>query len=155
MKKLLLLLTLILISSCTYTGETTLEHQLEGPYLVTKVIDGDTADVIINGKTERLRFSGINTPETDECFYQEATDELARLILDKKVYLQQDKTNRGNYGRLLRYVYLEDLLINQHLVENGFAKAFHKYKEDTSKYELFARAEFEAIRLNKGLWKDC
>jgi len=76
MKKLLFILILILISSCTYTGETTLEHELEGPYLVTNVVDGDTADVIINGKTERLRFSGVNTPEKKECFYQEAKDEL-------------------------------------------------------------------------------
>jgi endonuclease YncB( thermonuclease family) len=102
MKKILLLLILILISSCTYTGEVTLEKPLEGPYLVTKVVDGDTADVIINGKTERLRFSGVNTPETNECYYQEATDELKKLILNKEVYLQQDKTDRGKYGRLLR-----------------------------------------------------
>lgn len=157
MKKLLFILLLILISSCTYTGETTLEteHPLEGPYLVTKVVDGDTVDVIIDGKTERLRFSGINTPETDECYYQEAKDELAKLILNKEVYIQQDKTDRGNYGRLLRYVYVDDLLVNQHLVENGFAKCYHKYKDDTSKYELLARSEFEAIRLNKGLWGSC
>jgi endonuclease YncB( thermonuclease family) len=68
MKKLLFLLILLLISSCTYTGETTLEKELEGPYLVTKVVDGDTADIVIDGVTERLRFSGINTPET-EVFY--------------------------------------------------------------------------------------
>lgn len=157
MKKLLLILILVLISSCTYIGEVTLEteHPLEGPYLVTNVIDGDTADIIIDGKTERLRFSGVNTPETDECYYQEAKDELKRLILDKKIYIQQDITNRGNYGRLLRYIYLDDLLINQHLVENGFAKCYHKYKDDTSKYRLLARSEAEAIRLQKGLWGNC
>jgi micrococcal nuclease len=156
MKKLLLLTLLILISSCTYTGQTTLEEkQLEGPYLVTKVIDGDTADIIINGKTERLRFSGVNTPETDECYYQEAKDKLKELILDKEIYIQQDKTDRGKYGRLLRYIYTDDLLVNQYLVENGYAKTYHKYKDDTSKYELLARSEAEAIRLNLGLWKNC
>ncbi len=155
MKKLLFLLILILISSCTYTGETTLEKPLEGPYLVTEVIDGDTADIIINGKIERLRFSGVNTPETDECYYQEAKDKLKELILNKEVYIQQDKTDRGKYGRLLRYIYVDDLLVNQYLVENGYAKTYHKYKDDTSKYELLARSEAEAIRLNLGLWKNC
>ncbi len=152
MKKLLFLL-ILLISSCTYTGQTTLEEKpLEGPYLVINVIDGDTADVIINGETERLRFSGINTPEKNECYYQEAKDELKKLILNKEIYIQQDKSNKGKYGRLLRYIYVNDLLINQYLVENGYAKTYHKYKEDTSKYELLARSEAEAIRLNLGLW---
>jgi len=155
MKKLLFILILILISSCTYTGETTLEHELEGPYLVTNVIDGDTADININEKSERLRFSGINTPEKNECYYLEAKNELKKLILNKEIYIQQDITDRGNYGRLLRYIYLDDLLINEHLVEEGYAKVYDKYKNDTSKYYQLKRVEAEAIRLNKGLWGNC
>jgi len=151
MKKLLIFL-LIFISSCT-TGQVILEEkQLEGPYKVTAVIDGDTADIIINGKTERLRFSGINTPEKGECYYLEAKNKLKELILNKEIYIQQDITDRGNYGRLLRYIYLDDLLINEHLVEEGYAKVYDKYKNDTSKYYQLKRVEAEAIRLNKGLW---
>jgi micrococcal nuclease len=145
----------ILISACATLETITTEYPLEGPYLVTKVVDGDTADVIINGTTERLRFSGINTPETDECFYQEATDKLSELILDKEIYLQRDISNKGNYGRLLRYIYIDDLLVNEYLVEQGYAKCYHKYKDDTSKYYQLAMAEAEAIRLNLGLWAEC
>lgn len=151
MKKLLFIL-LIFISSCT-TGQVILqEKQLDGPYLVTNVIDGDTADIIINGKTERLRFSGINTPEKNECYYQEAKDKLKELILNKEIYIQQDKTDKGKYGRLLRYIYLDDLLINEYLVEYGYARVYDKYKNDTSKYHQLKRAEVEAIKSNIGVW---
>jgi micrococcal nuclease len=97
----------------------------------------------------------FNYPETEECYYQEAKDKLRELILDKEIYIQPDRTNRGKYGRLLRYIYVDDLLVNQYLVENGYAKTYHKYKEDTSKYRQLARSEAEAIRLNLGLWGSC
>ncbi|MFH1610831.1 MAG: thermonuclease family protein [Patescibacteria group bacterium] len=152
MKKILILiLFLVFISSCT-TGNIIKEHPLEGPYLVTYVVDGDTLDININGKTERIRFSGINTPEKGECYYSGAKEKLKELTLDKEIYIQQDITNRGNYGRLLRYVYLDNILINEYLVENGYAKVYDKYKEDTSKYYQLKAAEAEAIRLNKGVW---
>jgi micrococcal nuclease len=156
MKKsiLFILLVSIFLSSCT-TEIQTEEYQLEGPYKVVAVIDGDTADIIINGTTERLRFSGINTPETGECYYQEAKDELKRLILNKSVYIQRDISNKGNYGRLLRYIYINETLVNEHLVENGFARCYHKYKEDTSKYYQLARAEAYANQSELGLWSEC
>jgi len=159
MKKSLifLLILTIFISSCT-TGQVTTEikeAKLEGPYLVTYVVDGDTADVNISGNIERIRFSGINTPEKKECYYQEAKDRLKELILDKKVYIQKDISDRGKYGRLLRYVYENNTLINQLLVEEGYARVYHKYRNDTSKYYQLARTESIAIQNNIGLWKNC
>lgn len=145
------LILLIFISSCT-TGEVVKEHTLEGPYLVTYVVDGDTLDVDINGNTERIRFSGINTPEKGDCYYQEAKDKLKELTLNKEIYIQQDIKNKGKYGRLLRYIYLDDMLINEFLVKNGYAKVYDKYKEDTSKYNQLKRSELEAVRLDLGVW---
>ncbi|MFH1376199.1 MAG: thermonuclease family protein [Candidatus Woesearchaeota archaeon] len=158
-------LFLIFISACTPTGEVVYdldELVLDGPYLVTYTVDGDTADVTINGETERLRFSGINTPETGECYYQEAKDKLTELILNKNVYLEKDKTDEGKYGRLLRYVYLdENNLVNEILVEQGYARVYDKYSYDTKRYEQLKQAEARAQNKNLGVWsctdkfKDC
>jgi micrococcal nuclease len=145
----LFLVLLFLISGCT-TGQVVLEeHSLKGPYLVTNVVDGDTLD-IENG--ERIRFSGINTPERGECYYQEAKDKLKELTLNKEIFIQQDKTDRGKYGRLLRYIYQDDILINEYMVRYGYAKVYDKYKDDTSKYKQLKRSELEAIRSNLGVW---
>jgi len=149
--KLVLILFLVLISSCTFTGEAVREFEVirEGPFEVVSVIDGDTAD-LDNGW--RLRFSGINTPESGECFYQEAKDELARLILSKEVYLENDYSDEGNYGRKLRYVFVGDVLVNEELVRGGFAKVYDKYADDTRMYERLKDVEFLAARELKGVW---
>ena len=67
--KIKLIFLLFLLSGCS-------SYAMEGPYTVTYVVDGDTLDVY-----ERVRLSGINTPETDECYYQEAKDRLTELTL--------------------------------------------------------------------------
>ena len=156
-----LLIFVLILSGCT-TGQVIKEEsELEGPYLVTKVVDGDTLDVLINNQTERIRVSGINTPETGECYYQQAKEKLAELTLNKKVYIEKDITDRGKYGRLLRYVYVNNNLVNGILVEEGFAKVYDKYKEDTKKYEELKLLEKNAITSNLGVWscvdnkKDC
>ncbi|MFH1972292.1 MAG: thermonuclease family protein [archaeon] len=135
MKRIFLIL-LLLLSACT---------QLEGPYLVTKVIDGDTIDIETG---DRIRFSGINTPETDECYYQEAKDEVKELILNKHIYLERDIDNKGKYGRLLRYIYLNDTMINAYLVQEGYAKVYDKYNETTKYYKELKQLEDKS----KGLW---
>ena len=73
----------------------------EGPFLVVKVTDGDTID-LSNGET--VRFSGINTPEKGECYYNEAKQALTELVLDKEVFIERDMTNKDKYNRLLRSI---------------------------------------------------
>ncbi len=149
--KLVLLFLLFFISSCSITGEAVRDFEVirEGPFVVTSVIDGDTAD-LDNGW--RLRFSGINTPESGECYYQEAKDELTRLILGKEVYLENDYSDEGNYGRKLRYVFVGDIFVNEELVRGGFAEAYDKYKDDTRLFDQLDEAEFLAAREFKGRW---
>jgi len=143
LKKLVLIfLILILLSGCK-------NDSLEGPFKVIKVVDGDTLDL---NDSKRIRFSGINTPETGECYYQEAKDKLTELVLEKDVFLEKDISDTGKYGRLLRYVYIDDMMLNAFLVENGYARVFDKYKEDTKKYEELKQLESIA-KINKlGLW---
>lgn len=141
-KVVFVLLILILICGCA-------KNELEGSFKVIKVVDGDTLDL---NNSKRVRFSGINTPETGECFYQEAKDKLTGLVLGKDVFLEKDRSDTGKYGRLLRYVYVEDVFVNAFLVENGYARVFDKYKEDTKKYEELKELENIAKTNKLGLW---
>ncbi len=138
---ILIILTIYLISCSNL--------DLEGPYRVIKVIDGDT---IILNNSERVRFSGINAPEVGECFYEEAKHRLEGLILNKDIFLERDRTDKDKYGRLLRYVYFNKSLVNLFLVQEGFVKVYHKYKSDTKRYEKLKEIEDESKLFNKGLW---
>jgi len=136
-----MILIIILISGCGITGNVV----KEGPYTVTYIVDGDTIDLEGYG---RIRFSGINTPETDECYYQEAKDKLTELILGKEVYVEKDINDEGKYGRKLRYIYLDNILINKLLVEQGYAKVYDQYKDNTKRYDELKAVENKNI----GVW---
>ena len=155
----LISLGLLFLTSGCVTGNVV--RELEGPFSVTKVVDGDTLDLNNN---QRIRMSGINTPETGECYYQEAKDKLADLILHKEVYIEKDRSDKDKYGRMLRYVYLNDtelILVNGVLVENGFARVYDKYKSDTRRYSQLKKLEDIAVEDKIGVWscvdnkKDC
>ena len=148
----MLILTLILITGCTGNAVKEIEPIKEGPFLVTNVIDGDTLDYEGNGETIRVRLSGINTPETGECYYQEAKDKLKELTLNKYIYLEKDKSDTGKYGRELRYVYVDDIFVNGFLVEYGYARVYDKYSYDTKYYEKLKEIEAFAINDNVGVW---
>ncbi len=129
---------------------------------VVKIIDGDTIDVDLNGKTARIRLIGVNSPESVdprkpvECFGIEASNEAKKLLLGQFVKLESDDSqdNIDRYGRLLRYVYLEDgTLFNKEMVEFGFANEY-TYQTPYKYQKEFKEAEAGA-RLNKrGLWAD-
>ena len=139
---------LVLLCSCSITGQS-VGNGFEGPYEVTYVVDGDTLDVNIS---ERIRMSGINTPETGECYYQEAKDRLTELTLGKEVYLEPDISDRGNYSRLLRYVYVGDSNVNKVLVAEGYARVYDKYASDTSRYLELKEVETLAKAGGLGVW---
>ncbi len=131
-------------------------------YDVVKVIDGDTVVVKINGVNETLRLIGIDTPETVhpskpvECFGIEASNKAKELLNNKSVKLENDSTQgeRGKYGRLLRYVFLEDgTNFNKLMISEGYAYEYTynvPYKYQTE----FKQAEQEARENKKGLWAD-
>jgi len=85
---------------------------------VVRVIDGDTIE--IEGKV-KVRYIGVNTPELHdpkkpiECFGQAATDENKRLVEGKEVYMQRDVSDTDKYKRLLRYVWVGDVFVNDTL----------------------------------------
>ena|SRR3989344_6278572 len=149
MYRRIIFLLLIFLTSCS-TGNTVLDStEKEGPFLVTNTVDGDTLDI---NTSERIRMSGINTPEKKQCYYQEAKDKLKELTLNKEVYIERDITNKDKYGRILRYIYQDGKLVNSILVEEGYAKVYDKYKNDTKRYLQLKRVEDIAIQNNLGVW---
>ena len=148
MKKFIIVLILLIFINGCITGNFVSEEK-EGPFKVTNVVDGDTLDL---NNSERIRLSGINTPETGECYYQEAKERLEELVLNKDVTLEKDISDAGKYGRLLRYIYVNNLFVNSLLVEEGYARVYDKYKDDTKKYGELKDVEIIAKNNNLGIW---
>ncbi len=120
--------------------------------MVLRIVDGDTIEVSIDGQPFKLRYIGINTPETDEAFGSEATAINSRLVASQTVYLEKDTSDRDRYDRLLRYVYLADgTFVNAELVRLGYAWAV-AYPPDTRNKELFVALEQEAEEAHRGFW---
>lgn len=131
-------------------------------YKVVKVVDGDTVDVEIDGKTERVRLLGINTPEVVdprkpvECFGREASAKAHELLEGREVELEADasQTDRDKYNRLLRYARTkEGLFYNLQIIKLGYA---YEYTYDLPyKYQTeFKAAQIEAQTKKVGLWAD-
>ena len=129
-------------------------------YMVTNVVDGDTLDVDYDGKIERIRPIGVDTPETVDsrktvqCFGRDASAKATELLLNKKVRIEKDPTqsDRDIYGRLLAYVYREDgLFFNKWMIENGYAHEY-TYKTPYAFQKEFKKAQSEARQEEKGLW---
>jgi len=121
---------------------------------VIRVVDGDTIE--IEGG-QKVRYIGIDTPETVDprksvqCFGKEASDKNKELVEGKEVELEKDVSETDKYGRLLRYVWIGDLLINEFLVQEGYAQS-SSYPPDVKYQERFDEAEQKAREEEKGLW---
>jgi micrococcal nuclease len=116
---------------------------------VVEVIDGDT--IVVEGGYH-VRYIGIDSPETDEFYYSEAKQMNADLIAGKKVRLESDITDKDKYGRLLRYVYVDDIFINAEMVRQGCAWSI-AYPPDVKYQVYFEAMEKEARQLKRGVWK--
>ena len=126
-------------------------------YSVTRVIDGDTIEVEIAGKLYKVRYIGIDTPEMSpvECFGREATARNRELVEGQKIRLEKDVSETDKYGRLLRYVYLEDgTFVNETLAADGYAHTA-TFPPDIKYQEKLREAEREARKNNRGLWFAC
>jgi micrococcal nuclease len=130
-------------------------------YQVIKVVDGDTIEVYIDGKIEKVRMLGINTPETVdprrpvECFGKESSNKLKNLLEGKIVRLEEDKSQDSydKYNRALRYVFLNEENINLNMVKEGYAFEY-TYKKPYKYQADFKQAEKNASEKNIGLWNN-
>lgn len=116
---------------------------------VTRVIDGDTIDVLLDGNTERIRYVQINTPERDDPCFAESTQANADLVAGKTVRLLHSKKMTDPFGRLLHYVYVGDIMVERVLVEQGWAEVV-LYPPNDMHYDEFVRLEAEAAAAGRG-----
>ena len=162
--------TIILIFAAVYQvmGWTFLNTPQKGDvennvgtyYKVTKVTDGDTIHVNLEGEDTVVRLIGINTPETVdprrpvECFGKEASARMKDLASNENVRLEYDDSQslHDTYGRLLAYVYLEDgEMLNRKMIADGYAYEYtymtpYKYQKEFRELQNLARTS------ERGLW---
>lgn len=133
-----------------------------GTYHVISVEDGDTIVVDMNGTDERVRFVGIDTPETRDprkpvqCFGYAASAFTKQLIGSQPVRLEADplSTNRDRYNRLIRYVYIPDgRLVQAEILKQGYGFAYTSFP--FTKSEEFLNYQRQAREQNRGLWNQC
>ena len=153
MRKLILciLISLIFISISGFSKAPSDQYTAR----VERVVDGDTIK-LANG--EKVRYIGIDTPETKhpkkpvQYMGEEASEANRKLGEGKTVRLEFDVQKRDKYGRMLAYVYVDDIFVNAWLVENGFAQV-STYPPNVKHQELFLKLQREARENKRGLWK--
>ena len=129
--------------------------------LVTRVVDGDTAEMEIAGEGEKdVRFIGVDTPESVapgqplECFGRQASDFTSDLIEGERVQLLFGAERRDQYGRILAYVYVDGKFVNAELLKLGYARTI-EIAPNTDFADRFARLQQSAANAGRGLWGAC
>jgi micrococcal nuclease len=117
---------------------------------VTKIIDGDTLDVRVDDREERVRIFGIDTPERGDRCFSEAAQALESMA-GASVLLRADARERDRGGRLLRYVYTSDgVSIDASMISAGMALA---WTQDGALRDPLVALEAQARDLRRGcLW---
>jgi micrococcal nuclease len=129
---------------------------------VTRVVDGDTVHVDLDGTDETVRYIGIDTPESVkpdtpvQCFAHQAAAANARLVRGQDVRLRFDAERRDRYGRLLAYVFRADdgTFVNEQLVRDGAARPL-RIAPNTRYAARFSALATAARQADRGLWKAC
>ena len=133
---------------------------------VSRVVDGDTIVAELGGREERVRYIGIDTPESVkpnapvECFGPEASHANEQLLPSgSPIRLVVGAEPRDRYGRLLAYIYRLDqggqqLFVNAELLKRGYADTL-VFPPNTRHAAEFAKLRSEARRAGLGLWQYC
>jgi micrococcal nuclease len=124
---------------------------------VVRVIDGDTIEIEMDGQLYTVRYIGVDTPETKhptkgvQPYGPEASERNRQLVEGRMVYLEKDVSETDRYGRLLRYVYVDDAMVNAVLVQEGYAQVA-TYPPDVRYVDDFLALQREAVDVGRGLW---
>jgi len=152
-KIITLLFTLLIISPTLI---------IAGQYQVIRVVDGDTIVIRYNGKYEKVRLLCVNTPESVHPDKKQnipmgkvASKYTQKKLTGKYVKLEFEiKKLRGNYGRLLAYVFVDGKNLNLDLVRQGLSPYYTKYGK-SEKYDAeFRAAEKQARKEKLNIWGD-
>lgn len=148
---------LFLLGGCTAPGSREVTHS-PGTAVITapapvvsvsgktvvclRVVDGDTVVVLIDGAQEHVRLLCVNTPERGKPGYAEARGFLRSKIEGHEIRLESDSTmkDRDRFGRLLRYVWLGNELVNASIIEAKHSSYWVKYGRSSLHDAALARA---------------
>ena len=119
---------------------------------VVAVTDGDTIRVMLQGQEYPVRYIGMDTPETGQPNATAARDKNVELVSGKTVRLEKDVSETDRYGRLLRYVWVGDMMVNAELVRQGYAQAA-TFPPDVKYQQKFSALQKEAQTAGRGLWQ--
>jgi micrococcal nuclease len=155
------IILITLIYTIVFTS-TIFAHEISITGRVIRVYDGDTIQVQLDsGKTETIRFLGIDTPESyktrfgyTEYLGDEAKTYIKQILYNKMVRIESYKKNddlyRDRYGRILGYVYCDNRDISLQLLERGLAKVYRRV--ESSRHSEFIRYEKAARDKSIGIW---
>lgn len=166
-RPLLALVAALALAACDPADATVPTTEARGAVeanaTVEFVVDGDTIDALIDGREERVRLIGIDTPETKrpdspvECYGPEATLFTESLLpAGTPIRIERDTVNRDDFGRLLGYVYRADdgVFVNYETIRQGFATPL-SIEPNTTYVDLFVGAARSAESDDVGLWSAC
>ncbi|MFE8701050.1 thermonuclease family protein [Cytobacillus sp. FJAT-54145] len=126
---------------------------------LSKPIDGDTIEVVIGKKTEKVRYLLVDAPETShpklgvQPFGKEAKDFNASVVQKaKKLELEFDVSERDKYGRLLAYVYADGKSVQEELLKRGLVRVAYVYAPNTKYVDKYRSLQKEAMKKGVGIY---
>ena len=149
------------LAACSHAGAPS--PQPAGTAAVERVVDGDTIIVRVSGRRERVRFIGMDTPESVkpntpvQCFALAASNRTKSLLpAGTAVRMVGDVEQRDTYKRLLAYVYRakDNLFVNLSLVHDGYAVPY-TFPPNVAHTSEFVAAAADARDAGRGLWSAC
>lgn len=155
----------------TTTNTNQSKNTFEEAY-VKRVVDGDTAVLVINNKEFKLRMILVDTPESVhpkkglQYYGKEASDYTKTQLTGKTIYLQKDVSDTDRYGRLLRYVWIKrpatneptqdeikNYCYNAILIKEGYGQ-LATFPPDVKYVDIFRELERDARNNSRGLWQN-
>jgi endonuclease YncB( thermonuclease family) len=144
--RIYIFLLLITTFSCNRKNDNNLENDT---YKVIKILDGDTYDLLINNKPQRIRIDAIDAPEKGMPFYKVSKNYLGSLCFKKMIRIKKVDVDR--HGRWVCRGYTpEGLDISVEMVKAGLAWHYKEYSNDKE----LAQLELEARSMKIGLWSE-
>lgn len=128
---------------------------------VVRIYDGDTIRVqLMDGTKVNVRFLLVDTPELSHPQkgkqpFAKAAREFTMQILNncQQIWIRRDQEIWDRYGRLLAYVYADQKLIQEHLVESGYARVYHTKNKDKKTIQKLIHLQEKAKKKRKNIWR--
>ena len=126
------------------------------PASIKRVVSGQTLEVIIDERTYKLRLTGLNAPSVSQKPWginakQFLIDTLIKNSSSSPLFLETDVTVSDKFGRLQGYVWYQKQLINQTLIEEGYAIVNLTYTDGKYDQQLLNAQNYARI-MGKGIW---